>query len=282
MKLIQFRQEFYSRLQSIYPETEIAGMYGILLEEYMEISRVEAALQAQEEIPGPVLSKLHAALDRLSKHEPIQYILGKTSFYGLSLYVNSATLIPRPETEELVSWILSDLDKSSARVKGVDIGTGSGCIALALKNNLSNSEITAVDVSLEALEVVKQNANELKLPIEILRLDILKDRLPKENLDFIVSNPPYVCEAEKSEMRANVLDYEPDLALFVKDSEPLIFYDRILEVAKESLKENGSIYFEINERFAEEIIKIAKEKGWKNNQVKKDIFGRDRMLRCRK
>lgn len=282
MKLIEFRQEFYNRLQAIYPETEIAGMYGILLEDCMGISRVEAALRAHEIIPDSELDQLHRVLDRLSKQEPIQYILGKTSFYGLSINVSPATLIPRPETEELVSWILSDLDKKTTKIRGVDIGTGSGCIALALKNNLANAEITAVDVSKEALEVVRQNVKELGLPMEVLQLDILKNSLPKEGLDFIVSNPPYVCETEKSEMRANVLDYEPDLALFVEDSNPLIFYDRILDVAKESVKEEGSVYFEINERFAEDIIKLAKEKGWKNNQVKKDIFGRDRMMRCRR
>jgi len=282
VKLIEFRQEFYNRLQAIYPKTEIAGMYGILLEDCMGISRVEAALRAHEIIPDSELDQLHRVLDRLSKQEPIQYILGKTSFYGLSLNVSPATLIPRPETEELVSWILSDLDAKTTKVKGVDIGTGSGCIALALKNNLANAEITAVDVSKEALEVVRQNVKELGLPMEVLQLDILKNSLPKEGLDFIVSNPPYVCETEKSEMRANVLDYEPDLALFVEDSNPLIFYDRILDVAKESVKEEGSVYFEINERFAEDIIKLAKEKGWKNNQVKKDIFGRDRMMRCRR
>ena len=282
MKLIEFRQEFYSRLQAIYPETEIAGMYGILLEDCMDISRVEAALRAHKTIPESELNQMHRVLDRLSKQEPIQYILGKTSFYGLSLNVSPATLIPRPETEELVSWILSDLDKKTTKIKGVDIGTGSGCIALALKNNLANAEITAVDVSKEALEIVRQNVKELGLPMEVLQLDILKNSLPKEGLDFIVSNPPYVCETEKLEMRANVLDYEPDIALFVDDSNPLIFYDRILDVAKESVKEEGSVYFEINERFAEDIIKLAKEKGWKNNQVKKDIFGRDRMMRCRR
>lgn len=282
MKLIEFRQEFYNRLQAIYPKTEIAGMYGILLEDCMGISRVEAALRAHEIIPDSELDQLHRVLDRLSKQEPIQYILGKTSFYGLSLNVSPATLIPRPETEELVSWILSDLDKKTTKIRGVDIGTGSGCIALALKNNLANAEITAVDVSKEALEVVRQNVKELGLPMEVLQLDILKNSLPKEGLDFIVSNPPYVCETEKSEMRANVLDYEPDIALFVEDSNPLIFYDRILDVAKESVKEEGSVYFEINERFAADIIKLAKEKGWKNNQVKKDIFGRDRMMRCRR
>lgn len=282
MKLIEFRQEFYNRLQAIYPKTEIAGMYGILLEDCMGISRVEAALRAHEIIPDSELDQLHKVLDRLSKQEPIQYILGKTSFYGLSLNVSPATLIPRPETEELVSWILSDLDAKTTKIKGVDIGTGSGCIALALKNNLANAEITAVDVSKEALEVVRQNVKELGLPMEVLQLDVLKNSLPKEGLDFIVSNPPYVCETEKLEMRANVLDYEPDIALFVEDSNPLIFYDRILDVAKESVKEEGSVYFEINERFAEDIIKLAKEKGWKNNQVKKDIFGRDRMMRCRR
>lgn len=282
MTLIQFRQEFYSQLEAIYPETEIAGIYGLLLEEYMGITRVEAALRAQEVLTGSELNLLQRALERLLKQEPIQYILGKTSFYGLSIKVNSATLIPRPETEELVSWILNDFEKTKNKIKAVDIGTGSGCIALALKKNLTQSEITAIDVSSEALEVVKQNAKELELPLDVLQLDILKNSLPIGDLDFMVSNPPYVCETEKLQMRSNVLEFEPSLALFVDDSDPLIFYRRILQVANKAVKERGSVYFEINERFSEETIKMAKEIGWHTIQVKKDIFGRDRMMRCRR
>lgn len=282
MTLIQFRQEFYSQLEAIYPETEIAGIYGLLLEEYMGITRVEAALRAQEVLTGSELNLLQRALERLLKQEPIQYILGKTSFYGLSIKVNSATLIPRPETEELVSWILNDFEKTKNKIKAVDIGTGSGCIALALKKNLTQSEITAIDVSSEALEVVKQNSKELELPLDVLQLDILKNSLPIGDLDFMVSNPPYVCETEKLQMRSNVLEFEPSLALFVDDSDPLIFYRRILQVANKAVKERGSVYFEINERFSEETIKMAKEIGWHTIQVKKDIFGRDRMMRCRR
>src|SRR5690554_398669 len=248
----------------------------------MGITRVEAALRAQEVLTGSELNLLQRALERLLKQEPIQYILGKTSFYGLSIKVNSATLIPRPETEELVSWILNDFEKTKNKIKAVDIGTGSGCIALALKKNLTQSEITAIDVSSEALEVVKQNAKELELPLDVLQLDILKNSLPIGDLDFMVSNPPYVCETEKLQMRSNVLEFEPSLALFVDDSDPLIFYRRILQVANKAVKERGSVYFEINERFSEETIKMAKEIGWHTIQVKKDIFGRDRMMRCRR
>lgn len=282
MKLFQFRITFYKRLQSHYPDTEIAGMYGLILEKYMGISRVEATLQAQNEINPSVLEKLEVALCRLEKQEPIQYIIGEAYFRGLRFYVNSSTLIPRPETEELVSWIVSDNKESSHILHAVDIGTGSGCIALALKNELQESKITAIDISDKALEVVKRNAENLNLSIETLQLDILNVRLPKKNLDFIVSNPPYVCETEKSDMRSNVLDYEPSLALFVKDSDPLLFYRRILELATESVKENGSVYFEINERFAEETIRLADSLGWRKSVVKKDIFGRDRMMRIKR
>ncbi len=282
MKLFQFRTTFYKRLQSHYPDTEIAGMYGLILEKYMGISRVEATLQAQNEINPSVLEKLEVALCRLEKQEPIQYIIGEAYFRGLRFYVNSSTLIPRPETEELVSWIVSDNKESSHILHAVDIGTGSGCIALALKNELQESKITAIDISDKALEVVKRNAENLNLSIETLQLDILNDRLPKKKLDFIVSNPPYVCETEKSDMRSNVLDYEPSLALFVKDSDPLLFYRRILELATESVKENGSVYFEINERFAEETIRLADSLGWRKSVVKKDIFGRDRMMRIKR
>lgn len=282
MKLIEFRSTFYNRLEAIYPETEIAGIYALLLEAYMGISRVEAALQAQEFIDKSVLEKLQIALERLLKHEPIQYILGETTFYGLSLRVSPATLIPRPETEDLVTWILSDWKENPQVIRAVDIGAGSGCITLALKHTLPKLEITAIDVSLDALEIVQLNSKNLNIPIETLHLDILNDSLPKNNLDFIVSNPPYVCETEKSAMRANVLDYEPDLALFVADSDPLIFYRRILELANSSVKDAGSVYFEINERFAKDTIEMAKNLGWKKIEVKKDIFGRDRMLRCRR
>lgn len=282
MKLFQFRTTFYKRLQSHYPDTEIAGMYGLILEKYKGISRVEATLQAQNEINPSVLEKLEVALCRLEKQEPIQYIIGEAYFRGLRFYVNSSTLIPRPETEELVSWIVSDNKESSHILHAVDIGTGSGCIALALKNELQESKITAIDISDKALEVVKRNAENLNLSIETLQLDILNVRLPKKNLDFIVSNPPYVCETEKSDMRSNVLDYEPSLALFVKDSDPLLFYRRILELATESVKENGSVYFEINERFAEETIRLADSLGWRKSVVKKDIFGRDRMMRIKR
>lgn len=282
MKLFQFRTTFYKRLQSHYPDTEIAGMYGLILEKYMGISRVEATLQAQNEINPSVLEKLEVALCRLEKQEPIQYIIEEAYFRGLRFYVNSSTLIPRPETEELVSWIVSDNKESSHILHAVDIGTGSGCIALALKNELQESKITAIDISDKALEVVKRNAENLNLSIETLQLDILNVRLPKKNLDFIVSNPPYVCETEKSDMRSNVLDYEPSLALFVKDSDPLLFYRRILELATESVKENGSVYFEINERFAEETIRLADSLGWRKSVVKKDIFGRDRMMRIKR
>lgn len=282
MKLIEFRSTFYNRLQTIYPETEVTGIYALLLKNYLSISRVDAALRAQEVLSQSVLEKLHSALERLLQNEPIQYILEETTFYDLSLRVSPATLIPRPETEELIRWILSDFKTHTETISAVDIGTGSGCIALALKSKLPKLAITAVDISKEALEIVKFNSKNLNLPIEVLQLDVLNDSLPKKALDFIVSNPPYVCETEKSVMRANVLEYEPDLALFVTEADPLIFYRRILQLANVSVKEEGSVYFEINERFAQETILMANELGWRNIEVKKDFLGRDRMIRCRR
>lgn len=282
MKLFQFRSLFYSRLKPIYPETEIAGIYGLLLEKYMGITRLEAAIKAQDSVEVEVLRQLETALTRLETQEPIQYILEEAYFCGLSLRVSSATLIPRPETEELVAWIIEDYKSVEQPIKAMDIGTGSGCIALALKKEWKESEITAIDISKEALEVAKYNAKSLELSIEFMQLNILDGDLQKENLDFIVSNPPYVCETEKKEMRSNVLDYEPDLALFVADSNPLLFYRRILEVAQKTVKEEGSVYFEINENFALETIELAKRSGWGNTKLKRDIFERDRMLRCRR
>src|SRR5699024_2222809 len=203
-------------------------------------------------------------------------------FKGLKLKVTADTLIPRPETEELVDWIIEDYKSVKQPIKAMDIGTGSGCIALALKKEWRESEITAVDISEKALEVAKYNAKSLELSIEFMQMNILDGDLQKENLDFIVSNPPYVREIEKKEMRSNVLDYEPDLALFVANSDPLLFYRNILEVAQKTVKEEGSVYFEINESFALETIELAKRLGWENTRLKKDIFERDRMLRCRR
>lgn len=279
MKIIEFRQSFYQQMGAIYPETEIAGIYGLLLEFYTGMSRVDAALQADKHLSDKELLSLKAALARLLNQEPIQYVLEEAVFYDLKLRVTPATLIPRPETEELVSWILSDWQHTNQSIRAVDLGTGSGCISLALKNNLATLDITAVDVSLEALEVVAYNAKHLNLPIGLLQLDILEDTLPQKDLQFIVSNPPYVCTSERELMRSNVLEYEPDLALFVEDTDPLVFYRRILELANVSVVQDGFVYFEINERFAKELTAIAKQLGWGKLSLRKDMFGRDRMMK---
>lgn len=282
MKLFQFRAFFYEKMSNVYPDYERTGIYSILLEKYLGISRIEAALYAHRTIDELALSQLKKAVKRLEKFEPIQYVIGEAYFKGLRLKVTADTLIPRPETEELVDWIIEDYKSVKQPIKAMDIGTGSGCIALALKKEWKESEITAVDISEKALEVAKYNAKSLELSIEFMQMNILDGDLQKENLDFIVSNPPYVREIEKKEMRSNVLDYEPDLALFVANSDPLLFYRNILEVAQKTVKEEGSVYFEINESFALETIELAKRLGWENTRLKKDIFERDRMLRCRR
>lgn len=282
LTLQDFRNTFYLSLSEIYPVQELNGIYGLLLDEYLKLSRVQAALEANKELSQKEVDNLTLALKRLIKNEPIQYILGYTYFFDLRIQVSLGVLIPRPESEELIQWILSDYKESDKALKAVDCGAGSGCLSLALKASLPNLQITALDVSDRALEVIELNKKALNLAISHEKFDILNDKMPYADLDFIVSNPPYVLESERELMRANVLDYEPDLALFVSDADPLIFYRKVLEHALESVKEEGSVYFEINEHFETEMIALAHSLGWKDSIVKKDMFGRSRMMRCRR
>jgi release factor glutamine methyltransferase len=216
------------------------------------------------------------ALKRLQGHEPIQYITGNTEFFGLNFKVNSNVLIPRPETEELVEWMLQDLQGKSLKI--LDIGTGSGCIAIALAKNLPHAKITAIDISPEALKTAKANALENGVEVAFFDLDILTaDELPGK-FDIIVSNPPYVRELEQEHMQRNVLEYEPETALYVKDEDPLIFYKKITALAAENLPSEGKLYFEINQYLGRETEALLKEKNFQTT-LKKDIFGAERMLK---
>ena len=219
--------------------------------------------------------RIKQVVENLKNHKPLQYILCETDFYGLKLEVNSHTLIPRKETEELINWILND-NFSTA----LDIGTGSGCIAIALARNIQ-ANILAIDVSIDALEVAKRNAKRNCVDINFLHKDIFKlQALPK--VDVIISNPPYILDKEKEKMRDNVLKYEPHLALFVNDNEPLLFYKKITELAKESLNNGGRIFFEINELYGDEIINLLSDFGFVNITLKKDINDKDRMIKATK
>ncbi len=283
MKISELKSNFKTTLSELYPSEEIQSFFNILSEKYLNLSRIQITLNPEKEISKENFEKFKQALLRLKNHEPIQYIIGETEFFGLPFKVNKHTLIPRPETEELVEWILSKqklITHNSRLITILDIGTGTGCIAISLAKNLPNSKISALDISEEALKIAQQNAELNKVEVKFFQEDILKTKTLPEKYDVIVSNPPYVRELEKKQMHQNVLKYEPGSALFVNDEDPLLFYRAISQLAKTNLKASGNLFFEINEYLAVELTQLLKSEGFQNIEVKKDIFGKDRMLKC--
>ena len=279
MLVQEFKKYFISELSNLYPETEIQSFFNILIDFKLNLSRVELALKPMIEFNITDLDFFQKALTDLKKQLPIQYIIGETEFYGLLFKVNKNVLIPRPETEELVNWIIEE-HKNSSTLKILDIGTGSGCIATSLAKNLINAEVFALDVSSEAINTAKLNAEINNVTIQFIEADILTlSKLPN-TFDIIVSNPPYVRELEKEQMQQNVLANEPHLALFIKDENPLLFYNAIADFSKNHLTKNGNLYFEINQYLGKQTIKLLQSKSFKNIQLKKDIFGADRMIKA--
>ncbi|REE82201.1 release factor glutamine methyltransferase [Lutibacter oceani] len=279
MQLLEFKNIFFKELSDVYPQTEIQSFFNILIEFKLNLSRIEVALQPDFNIDKNELDFLQKALLNLKKQIPIQYIIGETEFYGLPFIVNKNVLIPRPETEELVSWILTSTPLSD-QIKILDIGTGSGCIPISLAKNLPNAEIYALDISKEALKIAKKNALKNNVTIHFIEADILTLNELPQYFDIIISNPPYVRELEKEQMHQNVLANEPHLALFVENENPLLFYDKIAELAKKYLTKNGKLFFEINQYLGNETIELLQSKGFKNIQLKKDIFEVDRMVKA--
>lgn len=273
---------FKKELSKIFPPEEIDSFFYLLAEEYLNFSPVQTVLQAEQIVEESVFQIFQEAWNRLKKHEPIQYILGSTEFFGLRFKVNKNTLIPRPETEELVQWILDDLKKinSTEKVEILDIGTGSGCIAISLKRNSFHTTVSAMDISEKALETARENAEFHQCPIRFLMKDILQTDSLDRNYSIIVSNPPYVRFSEKEMMQKNVLNFEPETALFVNDEDPLVFYRKIGELSKTGLKPGGRLYFEINEYLASELVNLMKNIEFTDIELKKDIYGKERMLRC--
>lgn len=279
MTITDFKIHFFKELELIYPKTEIQSFFNLLMDFKLKLSRVAIALNPETEISNTDLSFLETALKKLKKQIPIQYIIGVTEFYGLPFKVNSSVLIPRPETEELVEWILSE-HKSTQPLTILDIGTGSGCIAISLAKNLPNANVYAMDISSEAIKTASQNAKNNEVKVTFIEENILTlIKLPLQ-FDIIVSNPPYVRELEKNKMQHNVLQNEPHVALFVKDENPLLFYDKIADLAKNHLSKNSALYFEINQYLGKETVDLLSSKGFKNVLLKKDIFGADRMLKA--
>ncbi len=279
MLLLDYKKQFIIGLKNEYPAEEINSFFNILIVHYLNVTRLELALDPKKKLSSEEIKLFDKILLKLQQHEPIQYILGETEFFGLTFQVNKNVLIPRPETEELVSWILLDLaDNNTSAIKILDIGTGSGCIAISLAKNWPDAEIKALDISNDALKVAAKNAKANEVEVRFEKEDILHLDKPVESFDLIVSNPPYVRDLEKKEMNRNVLENEPDGALYVRDNDPLVFYKAITNLAKTSLGKGGSLYFEINQYLAKETEKLMLDSGFQTT-LKKDIFGNYRMLK---
>ena len=259
MTLKDFKLKMISELSSIYEMDELNSIFNLLAEDYLKIPRSKILLADEIHLDESNQILFLSALERLKTHEPIQYLLGKTSFMGLEFKVNSSVLIPRPETEELVRLILKEnLDGKEI----LDIGTGSGCIAISIAKNLPNSKVSALDISNDAIEVAKENAKLNSVSIEFINEDIFEYNSNKK-YDVIISNPPYVTELEKTLMKKNVLDFEPELALFVEDNEPLKYYAEIINFSKFSLKSKGLLFFEINNKYYDDLNQYLVENDFK-------------------
>nr|WP_315188180.1 peptide chain release factor N(5)-glutamine methyltransferase [uncultured Flavobacterium sp.] len=281
MKIKQYRTQFIKELSSLYDAYEAESFFYLILENKHKLRQIDLALNHELTFTDADLVVWSTFLNRLKKEVPIQYLLGKTSFYGLDFEVNENVLIPRPETEELVEWIINEnkITDKTKKLKILDIGTGSGCIAISLAKNLPNAEVYGIDVSKKAIETAKRNAINNNVNVTFMFLDILDTEELKYNFDIIVSNPPYVRNLEKQEIKKNVLDYEPHLALFVDDNDALVFYRKITGLAHKSLLEKGQLYFEINQYLGKEMTELLEKMDFKNVELRKDIYDNDRMMK---
>lgn len=267
-------------LGGIFAKEETESIIALIFEKVKGYTRTRLLLSREEELSEQDLLEIEKIVSRLKKHEPIQYILGQTEFYGLPFYTLPGVLIPRPETEELVQWIIRENHLSAPRI--LDIGTGSGCIPISLQKNIPQAQVTACDISPLCLQTAQRNAALNAVQISVIEYDILNDSPSVDfpPLDIVVSNPPYVREGEKPLMGKNVLDYEPSLALFVPDNQPLLFYNRIADFSLVHLTPEGKLYFEINEALGKETMTMLHGKGFTNIELRKDINGKDRMIRA--
>lgn len=269
------------RLAPVYGEGEARAMTNLIFHHLKGWSVTDMVINADQPLSPYILEKIAEIEHRLSLHEPLQYILGESRFYGMDLHVTPDTLIPRPETEELVDLIVEQNGKR-VDLSVLDIGTGSGAIAIALSRNLPFSRVSALDISEAALKVAQENAKNLHARIDFIHADIFRYEPAPESLDIIVSNPPYIAEEERCAMERNVLEYEPAGALFVPDAQPLIFYSRIAETARTGLKQGGLLYFEINPRFADSLEALLDKEGFRDIERFKDISHRIRFMACKK
>lgn len=283
MKIKQYRTQFIKELSPFYDAYEAESFFYLILEDKHKLRQIDLALNHELNFLESDFVVWNSLLGQLKKEVPIQYLLGKASFYGLDFEVNENVLIPRPETEELVEWIINEnsITDKTKKLKILDIGTGSGCIAISLAKNLPNADVYALDVSKKALDTAKRNSVNNNVEVTFMLKNVLELEALKSNYDIIVSNPPYVRNLEKVEIKKNVLNYEPHLALFVEDNDALIFYRKIAEIGKKNLLENGQLYFEINQYLGKETRDLLDQMNFKNIELKKDIYDNDRMISCK-
>lgn len=277
MTLEQCKISSIGRLRSEFPDAEVSWMVRMIFEHLLGYSQVDMAIKSDEPVSDFISSKISSIIDRLLTHEPIQYIFGETTFYGLRLKVTPDVLIPRPETEELVDMIVKDAaDRPDLRV--LDVCTGSGCIAIALARNLRFPIVEAIDLSPKALEIANDNIAATRTNVKTIQADALHLKPSPDSFDIIVSNPPYIADRERSTMDSNVIDHEPSMALFVPDSNPLIFYTAICSYAKTALSSGGRIYFELNPLYADRLASQMSADGWQEVSLYRDMQSSVRFL----
>ena len=276
MTLFEFKNHFFKNLKSINGQNEIEEFFFWLIEHHCNINRMGYMMNSNFKLSINQTNNLFKSISLLKKNTPIQYVIGETEFMNLKFNLNNNVLIPRPETEELVSWVIND-NNENKRI--LDIGTGSGCIAISLAKFIKNSNVIAWDVDKKILSIANKNAimNNVKILFELIDISKVKSN---SKFDIIISNPPYVCENEKSKMKDNVLLFEPHLALFVNDNDPLFFYSRIIDFARLSLNNRGKLFLEINENYSERIVKLLKNAEFQDIELRKDFRQKNRMIKA--
>lgn len=286
MTLAELQKIFWQELSTIYDEREARAVTKIVFENKLELQAHQMAFERFRILTQEQEKQLNEILRRLLTHEPLQYVLEEADFYGFKFRVNKSVLIPRPETEELVEWMAVELQSSNYKLQSeiqvLDIGTGSGCIPISLLKKMPQTNIEACDISEDALQVAEENNRKLQTQVKFFKHDILTENLSANKYDIIVSNPPYISVNEKEAMRSNVLDFEPHLALFVSGDDDLIFYRKIAEQALLALKANGKLFFEINEAKGKEVVELLHDFGLINIELRKDLSGKDRMVKAEK
>jgi release factor glutamine methyltransferase len=284
MTLASLQEQFHKQLGLLYDRYEVDAIFYTLTEHFLNFSRMQVSLNKQSQLQEQDIELFTKALNRLQNHEPVQYITGLAHFYGLTFKVNEHTLIPRPETEELVDWAIRLMNSSKSKISILDVGTGSGCIAISLAKNLDSSKVNAIDISEAALNVARENAASNQVEVKFIKSDVfnmdVKSELFQNRFDLIISNPPYVRELEKAEMKSNVLNFEPAQALFVPDSDALKFYKVIVEMALQQLKPGGFLLFEINQYLSNEMYHLLEIHNFESIELKKDLSGNFRMIKA--